>query len=216
MDLTDILRKRTETDLRVAMARTLKISFEIEAAANELKELRAELRALERAKAKREPQPAAPLSTRPSSAVARPLSFALLRKLVRRRARPEPIQWHLDEIAGVFPRRDKDGVSAEVSSTGQRSMTLSGWVVPMEGHPSFASVSIALIGRLGSISREVQTHARADVASHFGNSDYVSCGFRFDIPMFDIPAGNYVLELSARSLNGKQVVVRAGTIEVGE
>jgi hypothetical protein len=54
------------------------------------------------------------------------------------------------------------------------------------------------------------------VASHFGNPDYVSCGFRFDIPMFDIPAGDYALELSARSLNGEQVVVRAGTIEVAE
>lgn len=214
MDLTDILRKRTAIDLEIATARALEISLEIEVAAAELRRLRSELKTLESsAEAKRRPD--TPI-TPPASTSKASFRKRLRNRIMRLRAPTPQLRWNLDEIGGVFPPREKGGVSAAVSKTSLPSLTLSGWVVPIDNNPAFTAVGITLTGRGGQISRDAQTYPRADVAAHFGDSRFISCGFRFEIPMFEIPVGEYDLEISGHEPSGKMVAARAGTIEVAE
>lgn len=227
MDLTDILRKRAEADLAVAMARSLELSFGIEAAADEIKSLRAKLAELEGrpgdgfdSRPQRQPRSEHETfvshedgnSLRDGSG--RSLHQRLFGKFVSRTTQKAQFHWHLDEIAGTFPVRDKNGVNAVVSGTSFPTLTFSGWIVPTEENPAFTAVEISLAGSHGLITRGTQTFHRADVAAHFGRPSLSSCGFRLEIPMFEIPTGQYALKISGSTPDGIAHTLSAGAITI--
>lgn len=230
MDLTDILRKRAEADLSVAMARSLELSFSIEKLASEIKPLRVKLAELEHqpepeasgnddnADFEFQPQVAVPKASLHETAVdekvRRPLHQRLFGKFVSRSETMPQFHWHLDEIAGTFPVRGKGGVNAFVSGTSFPALTISGWIVPIGDNPAFAAVEITLLGSRVQITRETQTFHRADVAAHFGNPALSSCGFRLEIPMFEIPVGQYALKISGRTADGSLYTLPAGAVTI--
>lgn len=223
MDLTEILRKRTQADLDVAMVRALELSLEIENVARELRALREKAGAISNTAASSAPDVgelpglvAFESSVgRPAIIKKKPLPYRkLLRKIYGRRTEKPRLHWHFDEIAGSFPPRDKSGVHVMIASTGAPTITLSGWVVPMDNDPVFNVVEIALIGQGGSITRETQTFQRPDVAVHFGNPAVASCGFRLEIPMFELRSGKYDIKIACRTANGTVTSVTAGTATI--
>lgn len=223
MDLNDILRKRVESDLAVATARSLELSLEIEVVAAELKELRAKTGKAD----SRQPtevlknhailEPAISETAgdeAPSGSEPQMLYRRFLRKFGSRAAEKPQFHWHLDEIAGTFPARTKDGVDAHVSSTGFPAVTLSGWIVPMGERPAFSAIEVTLSGPRGNISRQTSTYHRPDVGAHFGTPDLTTCGFRLEIPMFDIPVGEYALKFTGRTPDGSTLSAAAGRITI--
>lgn len=221
MDLSDILRNRTEADIVAATRRTLDLSIEIAAAAAELQALRLQL--AEQCGADEVPANAALVGQGPDSQVGagqrdrRPAlpekMLKVLRSLVKSDV-PATLRWHLDEVGGVFPQRDRTGINAVVVRTSVPSLTLSGWVVPESGRSAFSDISIVLIGSRGRVSRAAATRPRPDVAVHFGEQQFVSCGFRFEIPMQELSPGVYTLEFTASREGDGSASARAGRIEI--
>lgn len=237
MDLTEILRKRTAADLEVAMARSLELSLEINEAGHTLKTLRDELNVLEKGSSvvpatedrvwtnapsadlpPSRVRPAAPASgagRETSGGSSSPSAAARILKLFSgKRAEPVQFRWHLDEVAGTFPVRDKDGIDMTVSSTGFPTLTLSGWIVPMDGGQAFAGIEIELIGSDRSVVRQTPTYPRPDVADHFGDPAFSSCGFRFELPSYEVPAGRYALRIATRGGDGARMSTQAGSITI--
>lgn len=230
MDLTDILRKRTEADLTVATARCLELSLEIEVVAAKLQKLRD---AAYRAEADRDT--ALPSPSKSAFVVANPSeahvgagrqestgSFfrSILGKLLGRQSElqeePEPqaFHWYFDEIAGNIPARDDFGVNASIASTSFPAISMSGWVVPLDNAPAFGAVEVALTGKQGSIAASTQTHNRPDVAAHFGYAAASWSGFHLEIPMAQIPVGQYAIRISCRAADGNDLSVLAGSITI--
>lgn len=221
MDLTDILRRRTESDLAVATARSLALSLEIEKLATELKSLREKA---SRAKLAAEPAVEAsdlrPVTEAPSvesrsrSKPTSSLHRKIIRKLSGKGSGQPKFNWHFDEIAGVFPVRDKNGIAAAVSATGVPSVTMSGWVVPIDSGSAFSEVMISLHGNNGTIVRKTHTYQRPDVAAHFGNAALSSCGFRVEVPMFELSVGGYEVTITSSTSDGQSASLSAGSIVI--
>jgi hypothetical protein len=210
MDLANILQKRTECDLEVATIRSLELSLEIQITAKELSSLRKQLDELETRLAPKGTQDTAEISQGREKVLRRRLSKILS---YRNFTTPQ-LHWHLDEIVGTFPARDKSGVNVIVPSSGFPALTMSGWVVPVDDRSAFVEVGIALLGPAGRVMRETQTYQRPDVAAHFDNPSLSSCGFRFEIPMFEIPVGRYDVRISGRGSDGTEMTAQAGTISI--
>ena len=230
MDLTDILRKRVESDLAVATARSLELSLEIEVVAAELKGLRSKLGEVESRQTRegsRGYSNAEPVSgdvpvgyeasvshDAPTRSEPQMLYRRFLRKFVSRSAKPPQFHWHLDEIAGTFPARGKGGVDAHISSTSFPAVTMSGWIVPAGDGPAFVAVEMILSGPRGPISRDTKTYHRPDVGAHFGNPDLTTCGFRLEFPMYEVPAGQYAVKISGRTPDGSTMSAPVGSITI--
>lgn len=225
MDLNEILRKRVESDLAVAAARSLELSLEIEVVAAELKVLRAEWSEVEGRQIPVGSQQemagagavsSAALSTDevPTRSEMQMLYRRFFRKFISRPAPKPQFHWHLDEIAGVFPARGKGGVDVHLSSTSFPAVTMSGWIVPMGDEPAFAAIEMTLSGPRGAISREVRTYHRPDVGAHFGNPDLTTCGFRLEFPMFEVPVGQYAVKISGRKSDGSTMSAPVGSITI--
>lgn len=219
MDLTDILRRRTESDLAVATARSLALSLEIEKVAVELKTLREKAfsasvvadRVSAASQTQHSIEAAQPESISPEKSVPS-LHKKIIRKLSGKKGNQPNFHWHFDEIAGVFPARDKSGIQAAISETGVPSVTMSGWVVPIDSGSAFSEVEIALKGKAGTIVRRTRTYQRPDVAAHFGNAALSSCGFRVEIPMFELGAGGYEVRITSLTSDGQAASLSAGNI----
>ena len=103
MDLSEISRERTLVDLAVARVRILDLTTEMEGAAAELAELRAELA---------EARPAVEAGKSRSSVSPGSFNdFGLSRlSFWRRSDGRNAVHWHVDEICGESPSRSKRGI----------------------------------------------------------------------------------------------------------
>ena len=216
MDLSETLLQRTKIDLNVATARALTLSTEIDAAAEELKKLRADLRELQHNSGTDRDQRPARFAPHANSELAqRSTSIATsVRRLFGQKPHSEQLRWHVDEIGGAPPPRDKAGIHARLGNTGAPYFTISGWAVPADGQPPFSEVFVRLVAVEKDVFRNVRTHPRPDVASHFDQADYISCGFRVEFLAAEFPAGTYTLEMTACSADGRRVGARLGTVEL--
>jgi len=213
MDLSEISRARTLIDIDVANARILQLSIEIDKAAEQLRQLRSELGEPEASPPTMFESPTTPASA-PHAVAATKLGakFGLMR--MRRRAAPVEMRWHVDEVGGVPPTRSKDGINVSVPLASYGTLTLSGWIVPLESQPPFTSASIVISGPSGQITRKIQTHIRDDVAVHFSDSNFASSGFRFDVPMSDLTKGTHAIELRGYSPSRGEVACRVGCVDL--
>lgn len=215
MDLTEISRRRVRVDTEIAMARILDLSIEIDAAAIELKALREELAALNKVKAASTATTSRDANGAPAHEAhqrSKP-KFSVVRLLGKRAPAPE-IRWHLDDVGGKFPQRSKEGVNVTVSRSGGSLLTISGWIVPLDGRPAFAIAKVVLSGPNGAVTRSGETYVRDDVAAHFGQAEFASCGFRFDIPMAELSDGRHALEIIGYSSTQGEIAALAGFVEL--
>ena len=79
---------------------------------------------------------------------------------------------------------------------------------------AFTSARLLLKGIDGIVSRQASFHLRGDVAVHFGNPGFAMSGFRFEIPMSELAAGFYTLDLVAFSEASGETIVHLGRIDL--
>lgn len=205
MDLSDISRERTLVDLAVARTRILDLTLEIDRAAAELAALRAELpEAPPPAQA-----PANPIVSSSQNSLGRSILSSWRRPSVR-----SVVQWHVDEICGELPPRSKSGIEHRVRRTDSWIMSISGWVVPKEEASAYTSVRLLMEGPAGVVSRQASIHLRDDVAAHLGNAAFAMSGFRFEVPMSELEAGVYTIDLAPFSEASGESKVRLGRVEL--
>jgi hypothetical protein len=136
------------------------------------------------------------------------------RKFWRRSSGERPIHWHVDEICGHSPSQSKRGIEHVVRRSNSWMMTFSGWLVPGGRSSAFMSARLLLKSHDVTVSRQVSFHLREDVSAHFGNSAFAMSGFRFEIPMSELAAGFYSVDLVAFSEASGETTVHLGRIEL--
>jgi hypothetical protein len=213
MNLSDISRQRTLADLEIARARILDLTVRIGRASVELQDLRGELaerrQAIDDENRKRASKPAERRESRQRSA-----SNFKMPRWIRLWSKPKAqMRCHVDEICGDFPVALGGQISVSVDRNKSWAFTISGWLVPQDGYPAFKAARLVMTGPGGAITRQVATHIRDDVGAHFGNREFALSGFRFDVPMSDLEAGKYSIDLIGHCPSRGEIESHLGWVE---
>jgi hypothetical protein len=207
MDLTEISREQALMDRDFANIRIIELSARINAAANELQRLRAELHSCQRTAAPaREAhlvpaQPVAAPQSIETASPSRPKRPGLIKRFF---AKPTKMLWHIDEVCSRHPSSPKEGIKHSVARSEFHLFSLSGWAVPLNLSVPFTSVEIAIVSDADRIRRQVETRTREDVAAHLSNPMFVRSGFSIEITMAELKPGSYRIELIGRTNDGNE------------